>query len=72
MKGIDKQLFEIPIKIDDKYIRCTIYEVSNNFGYSSDALDSAKILQENDITKADMFNYNINKLYENSKISNAI
>lgn len=72
MKGIDKPLLEIPIKIDDKYNRWASYEASNNFGYSSDALDSAKVFTEDDITKADLFNYNIDKLYENSKISNAI
>ena len=72
MKGIDKPLLEIPIKINDKYNRWAIYESSNNFGYSYNALDSAKTLQENKITKADMFNYNINKLYENNKIANAI
>lgn len=72
MKGIDKPLLEIPIKINDKYNCWATYESINNFGYSHNALDSAKILQENDITKADMFNYNIDKLYENSKIANAI
>ena len=72
IKGIDKPLLEIPIKINDKYNRWAIYEASDNFEYSSNALDSAKTLVESDITKADKFNYNIDKLYGNNKIANAI
>lgn len=72
IKGIDKPLLEIPIKISDRYNRWAIYEASDNFEYSSNALDSAKVFTKEDITKADMFNYNIDKLYWNNKISNAI